>query len=111
MDTHLGIFPAKKFSIVGCWRAITIEPFDRPNRRFEGLRTVYYTPKGEEWRIPATKLIWRAAEAAGWNEHFERLEGMLFGYEDWQNDWWIEEGLKRGRFAGLALCCPVDASG
>jgi hypothetical protein len=58
-----------------------------------------------------TKLIWRAAEAAGWNEHFERLEGMLFGYEDWQNDWWIEEGLKRGRFADLALCCPVDAWG
>jgi hypothetical protein len=90
----------------------TIEPFDRPSRRFEGLRTVYYTPKGEEWRIPATKLIWRAAEAAGgWNEYFERLEGMLFGYEDWQNDRWIEDGLRKGRFAGLALCCPVDAAG
>jgi hypothetical protein len=90
----------------------TIEPFDRPRRQFEGLRTVYYTPKGEEWRIPATKLIWRAAEAAGgWNEYFERLEGMLFGYEDWQNDRWIEDGLRKGRFAGLALCCPVDAAG
>jgi hypothetical protein len=65
------------------YKEITIERFDRPSRRFEGLRTVYYTPKGEEWRIPATKPIWRAAEAAGgWNEYFERLEGMLFGYED-----------------------------
>jgi hypothetical protein len=59
-------------------KEIAIEPFDGSNRQFEGLRTVYYTPKGEEWRIPATKMIWRAAKAAGgWNEHFERLEGML----------------------------------
>jgi hypothetical protein len=34
----------------------------------------------------------------GWNEHFERLEGMLFGYEDWQNDWWIKSRLERGAF-------------
>jgi hypothetical protein len=35
------------------------EPFDPPYRTFRGQtylgqRTVYYTPKGEEWRIPAT---------------------------------------------------------
>ncbi len=89
-----------------------IEPFEDSSLLFEGLRTVYFTPKGEEWRIAATKLLWRAAEAAGgWNEYFERLEGMLFGYEDWQNDWWIEDGIKNGRFAGLALCCSVNAAG
>lgn len=68
------------------------EPFDKPvltsnGQTSLGRRTVYYTPKGEEWRIPASKLIWDASgKSGGWNEYFERLEGMLFGYEDWQND-------------------------
>jgi hypothetical protein len=77
-----------------------------------GLRTVYYTPKGEEWRIPAMKLIWHASgKSGGWNQHFERLEGMLFGYEDWQNDWWIDRGLQRGGFGGMTFCCPVTFAG
>jgi hypothetical protein len=77
-----------------------------------GLRTVYYTLKGEEWRIPAMKLIFHASgKSGGWNEYFERLEGMLFGYEDWQNDWWIDHGLQRGRFRGLRFCCPVTLAG
>ena len=46
------------------------------------MRTVYYTPKGEEWRIPAYKLVWQAALQSRWNEHFERMQGMLFGYEE-----------------------------
>src|SRR5262245_40959396 len=59
-------------------REEVVEPFERPIGDFQGLRTVYYTPKGEAWRIPAHKLIRKAAEkAGGWNEHFERLEGML----------------------------------
>jgi hypothetical protein len=77
-----------------------LEQFPKPmqlkdGRVIEGLRTVYFTRKGEEWRIPAWKLISRASRKSGWNEHFERLEGMLFGYEDWQNDWWIEDIRKR----------------
>jgi hypothetical protein len=74
-------------------REVVDEPFDPPyltsrGQTFLGHRTVYYTPKGEEWRIPAWKLIWHAAgKSGGWNEYFERLEGMLFGYEDWENDW------------------------
>jgi hypothetical protein len=77
-----------------------------------GARTVFYTPKGEEWRIPASKLIWDAAgKAGGWNEYFERLEGMLFGYEDWQNDWWIKEGVAGGGFGGRSFCCAVTAAG
>lgn len=24
-----------------------------------------------------------------WNEDFERIQGMLIGYEEWQMDWWI----------------------
>lgn len=93
-------------------RQEVVEPFDPPTKKYLGHRTVYYTPKGEEWRIPASKLIWEAAEkSGGWNEYFERLEGMLYGYEDWQNDWWINVGLEGGGFGGLRLCCTVTAEG
>jgi hypothetical protein len=61
----------------------------RDGRIVEGIREVYYTRKGEEWRIPAWKLVDAASRKSGWNEDFERIEGMLFGYEDWQVDWWI----------------------
>jgi hypothetical protein len=92
------------------------EPFDEPvqsrGQTYLGHRTVYYTPKGEEWRIPAIKLISDASDkSGGWNEYFERLEGMLFGYEDWQNDWWINEGITGGGFGGLKGCCAVTAAG
>jgi hypothetical protein len=92
------------------------EPFDEPvqtrGQTYLGHRTVYYTPKGEEWRIPASKLIWDASgKSGGWNEYFERLEGMLYGYDDWQNDWWIERGITRGGFGGLSCCCTVSAAG
>lgn len=67
------------------------EPIRSRGRFFQGYRTVYYTLKGEEWRIPAWKLVAEAARKAGWNDSFERLEGMLLGYEEWQNDWWAAE--------------------
>lgn len=84
----------------------------RRGQTYLGHRTVYYTPKGEEWRIPAMKLISDASDkSGGWNEYFERLEGMLFGYEDWQNDWWINEGVTGGGFGGLKGCCALTAAG
>jgi hypothetical protein len=93
-------------------REEVLEPFDSPVRGYVGHRTVYYTLKGEEWRIPASKLIREASSrAGGWNEYFERLEGMLFGYEDWQNDWWIDTWLQRGGFGGPTFCCPVTSAG
>ena len=30
-----------------------------------------------------------------WNDDLERLQGSLFGYEDWQNDWWIEHKVRK----------------
>jgi hypothetical protein len=51
---------------------------------------VYYTLTGEERRISASK-----AQKSGWSADFERLEDMLLGYEEWQNDWWIADYLKR----------------
>jgi hypothetical protein len=85
------------------------EPFEQPERRddgrvIEGLRTVYYTRKGEEWRISASKLMRDAAAKSKWSEDFERMEGMLFGYEEWQNDWWIAEFRRRRRKFG---CVPI----
>ncbi len=71
-------------------------------------REIYYALKGEEWRIPAMNLLWNAG--VGWNEHFERLESALFGYENWQNDWWIAHRNERSDgIGGIAFFCTVDA--
>jgi len=75
-------------------KEVSLEPFDSPQQLsdqtvIEGQRDVYYTRKGEEWRIQAWKLISLASRKSGWNESFERLEGMLYGYEAWQIEWWI----------------------
>lgn len=92
-------------------REEVLEAWEQPRGKYLGFRTVYYTPKGEEWRIPAMRLIWEAAgKSGGWNEYFERLEGMLFGYEDWQNDWWLNTGPRGGGFGGASLCCAVTAA-
>lgn len=74
---------------------------------------IYYTVRGEEWRIPAIKLIRKASDkAGGWNEVFERLEGTLMGYEDWQNDWWLEQHARGdGVLYGLSFRCAVTKAG
>ncbi len=38
-------------------RVAVFVPFETPRRGWLGRRTLYDTPKGEEWRIPAMKLI------------------------------------------------------
>ena len=90
------------------YKEVELDRFTEPlrlkdGRVLEGLRTVYYTRKGEEWRVAAWKLISKASAKSGWNDSFERLEGMLFGYEDWQNDWWIEDIRKSGMKWGTSL--------
>lgn len=84
-------------------KEVDVEPFGERLGRFDGLRTVYYTPKGEEWRIQAWRLVEKASKRGGWNDTLERLEGMLFGYEDWQNDWWEEHRRKKGHQYGSSL--------
>jgi hypothetical protein len=96
-------------------KEVVVEPFEQPIYRedgsvIEGLRTVYYARKGEEWRIPASKLIWDGATKSVWSDDFELLQGMLFGYEDWQNDWWIAHLRKRRRkFGCLSVCRAISA--
>ncbi len=98
------------------YKEVELEKFDKPYRSrngnvYDGLRTVYYTRKGEEWRIPAWKLVAKASKS-GWNEHFERLEGMLFGYEDWQNDWWIADMRERQiKHGTLLLYAAIEHAG
>jgi hypothetical protein len=94
-------------------KEIELEKFNEPYRArddhvVEGFRTVYYTRKGEEWRIAAWKLVAKASAKERWNHTFERLEGMLFGYEDWQNDWWIDRLRKqRHQFGTLLIYAAV----
>jgi len=96
-------------------KEVIVEPFAEPARRkdgrvFEGTRNVCYTRKGEEWRIPAHKLIWDAANRSQWNEDFERMQGMLFGYEAWQNEWWLADFRRRRmRFVCLPIYRAVSA--
>ncbi|HEY0061114.1 MAG TPA: hypothetical protein VGC21_03270 [Telluria sp.] len=58
-------------------------------------RIVLYAKPQEEWRMEAYRLLKQTAEKTGWNEGFERIEGTLLGYEEWQNDIYIETLFKR----------------
>lgn len=84
-------------------RVLADELFDTPirgatGRVFTGLRRIFYTLPGGEWRVDAHGLL-RAQLHRGlaWNDTLERLEGSLLGYTDAQNDWWIE---RRRLFCG-----------
>jgi hypothetical protein len=87
-----------------------LEPYRiKDDQAFEGMRRVYYTRKGEEWRIPAHRLIWDVGSKSGWNEDFERLQGMLFGYEEWQIEWWLADHRGyRMRFGCVPIYCAVS---
>jgi hypothetical protein len=63
-------------------------PQDRPHVR--GIRHVFYAQSAEAWRIDAYIMMLAASAKAGWNEGFERLEGSLLGYEEWQTDLHLE---------------------
>lgn len=80
-------------------KKVELRPFptafiDKNGYRFEGVREVYYTRMGEEWRISAWKMLSAASQIAGWNETCECMEGMLFGYEEWQINWWASQRRK-----------------
>jgi hypothetical protein len=56
----------------------------------DGMRDVYFALPGKEWRIDAYIEMREAARQSSWDANFERRQGALLGYEDWQNDWWLE---------------------
>jgi hypothetical protein len=58
------------------------------------FQEVYFTLPGEEWRVDAYRGL---LAAPGWDDERERRQGELLGYEDWQNDWWMENRASRLR--------------
>lgn len=69
------------------------EPRRHANQRLvAGLREVFFTLPGHEWRVDANQLLYEIGLKTGWNDTLERLEGRLLGYEEWQNDWWLGRG-------------------
>ncbi|MFZ1903905.1 MAG: hypothetical protein WAU56_00790 [Steroidobacteraceae bacterium] len=64
------------------------------------LRRVLYAQANQQWRIDAYLLLHETAERSGWNEGFERMEGSLLGYEDWQNDAYIELNYRSPQHSG-----------
>jgi len=98
LDEERGLIPERAFQThVESGRIIKREHLFPPNENLpklrgqpSGTRRVLYALPGEEWRIDAYLLLWKTAEKVGWGEGFERLEGSLLGYEDWENDAFID---------------------
>jgi hypothetical protein len=72
-----------------------VVPFDKnqgpgPSGPVRGVRVILYSQASEEWRIDAYVLLRNTSVKAGFGEFFERQEGALLGYEEWQNDAYIE---------------------
>jgi hypothetical protein len=55
-----------------------------------GTLHVFYAPARHAWRIDAFIMMMAASAKSGWSEGFERLEGALLGYEEWQTDVHLE---------------------
>jgi hypothetical protein len=79
-----GIFEKREF----------VEPLFGPppagHPHIKGIRYVLYARPYEAWRIDAYIMLRAAAAKSGWSEGFERLEGALLGYEDWQTDFHLK---------------------
>jgi hypothetical protein len=69
----------------------------RRRPEWDRFRNVYFALPGEEWRIDAYISLFDEHLRSGtsWDDDKERLQGSLLGYEDWQNDWWINQRIKR----------------
>jgi hypothetical protein len=63
------------------------------------IRYVFFAEKGEEWRIPAMKLVKATySRMRKTEEGIERIEGSLLGYTNEENDAWCEHLFKNRRF-------------
>jgi hypothetical protein len=63
-------------------------PLPKP---LKGVRFLLYALVGEDWRIDEYISMWNAAAVAGWNEDFERRQGRLLGYADWETDAFLRQ--------------------
>lgn len=93
-DIEFELIPEKYFAkYVECGRFVKREAFWPLEEKT--VRTVFYAVPEQSWRIDAYLLMKKVADKAGWSEGFERMEGTLLGYEDWQNDIYIEKFFKK----------------
>jgi hypothetical protein len=67
--------------------------------RSRDIRFVLYSLPDQQWRIDAYLLLHTISLKSGWNEGFERMQGTLLGYEEWQNDVFIETMYRPGVIA------------
>jgi hypothetical protein len=90
--------PLAAFADTAEWLAAYLNGYDRlvKEGRFirrvierGNIQEVYFALPGHEWRIDAYVQLLESA-AGAWDDNHERRQGELLGYEDWQNDWWIE---------------------
>jgi hypothetical protein len=93
-EPHVQSGAIKKFT--------TVEPFESPikgyrDRLYSGVRHIYYTLPGEEWRVEANRGVWNQLKFGQWNFTLERIWGTLLGYSESENNWWISQLRKRGR--------------
>ena len=51
-----------------------------------GVIYTIYTLPDEDWRARALIMLKESALKSGWSEGMERMEGLLLGYRDWEND-------------------------
>jgi hypothetical protein len=79
-------------------RRIIDEPFENPvpfrGMVLSGIRRAYFALPDEAFRIDAHLMLEAVATKSSWDASLTRYEGSLLGYEDWQNDWWIEHRFK-----------------
>jgi len=77
---------------------IYVEPLTEPPPSrapwVKGIIYFLYAKRSESWRIDAYIAMLNAAARSGWNDGFERLQGSLLGYLDWQNEAHIAGMLK-----------------
>ncbi|MDB5709481.1 MAG: hypothetical protein JWL96_1551 [Sphingomonas bacterium] len=64
-----------------------------------GIRHVYFALPDEVWRIDAYRQLEDTRRQSGWSDVLELRLGQLLGYEDWQNEWWMEHRRTIGRSA------------
>jgi hypothetical protein len=93
-EPNEAIFPEKAFAphveagelVIRDYVEVTGSPPPISHPHLRGTRHLFYARTGEAWRIDAFIEMLAASVRSGWSEGFERLEGRLLGYEEWQND-------------------------
>ncbi len=95
--TDGSLIPEKLFDhYVADGRFLKREYVETEIRKGYRTRRILYARPDEAWRIDAYILLRHTAQATGWSESLERMEGFLLGYEEWQTDAYIHVAKGRG---------------